>query len=97
MERIEVEKQVLEVHRLVEVVGGVSQGREAGTSFGESDGVGTSPSWESPGCDVVAVQRAMGHATSITTLSTYSHQWPTVEDMTRAAASAVLATRLRHN
>lgn len=47
------------------------------------------------GCDVVTVQRAMGHASATTTLSTYAHLWPTVEDKTRAAASdmasAVLA------
>ncbi|MDX6306985.1 MAG: hypothetical protein QOI06_31 [Nocardioidaceae bacterium] len=50
------------------------------------------------GCDVVTVQRAMGHASATTTLSTYTHMWPTAEDKTRAAASrlaaAVLATRL---
>ena len=50
------------------------------------------------GCDVVTVQRAMGHASATTTLSTYAHLWPTVEDKTRAAASgmaaAVLATPL---
>jgi len=50
------------------------------------------------GCDVVTVQRAMGHASATTTLSTYAHLWPTAEDKTRAAASemaaAVLATRL---
>ncbi len=49
------------------------------------------------GCDVVTVQRAMGHASATTTLSTYAHLWPTAEDKTRAAASgmaaAVLATR----
>ena len=49
------------------------------------------------GCDVVTVQRAMGHASATTTLSTYAHLWPTVEDKTRAAASgmaaAVLASR----
>lgn len=47
------------------------------------------------GCDVVAVQRAMGHASATTTLSTYAHLWPGA-DKTRAAASevaAVLATR----
>lgn len=53
------------------------------------------------GCDVVTVQRAMGHASATTTLSTYAHLWPTVEDKTRTAASemaaAVLATRLPHN
>lgn len=52
------------------------------------------------GCDVVTVQRAMGHASATTTLSTYAHLWPTAEDKTRAAASgmaaAVLATRLPH-
>ena len=49
------------------------------------------------GCDVVTVQRAMGHASATTTLNTYAHLWPTAEDKTRAAASemaaAVLATR----
>ncbi len=52
------------------------------------------------GCDVVTVQRAMGHASATTTLGTYAHLWPTVEDKSRAAASgmaaAVLATRLPH-
>lgn len=52
------------------------------------------------GCDVVTVQRAMGHASATTTLSTYAHLWPTAEDKTRAAASgmaaAVLATSLPH-
>ena len=50
------------------------------------------------GCDVVTVQRAMGHASAATTLSTYAHLWPTAEDKTRAAAAemaaAVLAARL---
>ncbi|HET7682083.1 MAG TPA: tyrosine-type recombinase/integrase [Marmoricola sp.] len=50
------------------------------------------------GCDVVTVQRAMGHASATTTLSTYAHLWPTAEDKTRAAASgmaaAVLGTHL---
>lgn len=49
------------------------------------------------GCDVVTVQRAMGHASAATTLSTYAHLWPSAEDKTRAAASgmaaAVLASR----
>ena len=51
------------------------------------------------GCDVVTVQRAMGHATATTTLNTYSHLWPTAEDRTRAAASdlakAILAPGTR--
>lgn len=50
------------------------------------------------GCDVVTVQRAMGHASATTTLNTYAHLWPTGEDKTRAAtagmAAEVLATHL---
>ena len=42
------------------------------------------------GCDVVTVQRALGHASATTTLNTYSHMWPSAEDKTRKAA-AVLA------
>lgn len=43
------------------------------------------------GCDVVTVQRAMGHSSATTTLSTYAHLWPTAEDKTRAAAAAMAA------
>lgn len=43
------------------------------------------------GCDVVTVQRALGHASASTTLTTYSHLWPTAEDRTRAASAAMLA------
>ena len=43
------------------------------------------------GCDVVTVQRALGHASATTTLSTYSHLWPSAEDRTRAAAQTLLA------
>jgi integrase len=46
------------------------------------------------GCDVVTVQRAMGHASATTTLSTYAHLWPTAEDKTRAAASGMAAAAL---
>lgn len=46
------------------------------------------------GCDVVTVQRAMGHSSATTTLSTYAHLWPTVEDKTRAAASGMAAAVL---
>ena len=42
------------------------------------------------GCDVVTVQRALGHATATTTLNTYSHLWPTAEDRTRKAAEAIM-------
>lgn len=46
------------------------------------------------GCDVVTVQRAMGHANAATTLGTYSHLWPTAEDRTRAAAADLMRTAL---
>ena len=36
------------------------------------------------GRDVVAVQRALGHAKPTTTLTTYAHLWPTTEDRVRA-------------
>jgi integrase len=42
------------------------------------------------GCDVVTVQRALGHASATTTLATYSHLWPTAEDRTRRAAEALV-------
>jgi integrase len=42
-------------------------------------------------CDVVTVQRSLGHATASTTLNTYSHLWPTAEDRTRKAAQAMMA------
>jgi integrase len=43
------------------------------------------------GCDVVTVQRSLGHATATTTLNTYSHLWPTAVDRTRKAAQAMMA------
>ena len=46
------------------------------------------------GCDVVTVQRALGHQTASVTLNTYSHLWPSAEDKTRAAAAAMLAEAL---
>lgn len=46
------------------------------------------------GCDVVTVQRAMGHATATTTLSTYAHLWPSAEDRTRAAAGSLARAAL---
>lgn len=46
------------------------------------------------GCDVVTVQRALGHASATTTLNTYSHLWPTAEDRTRSAAEGMLAEAL---
>jgi integrase len=43
------------------------------------------------GCDVVTVQRALGHSSATVTLSTYAHLWPTAEDRTRAAAGQLMA------
>jgi integrase len=42
------------------------------------------------GCDVVTVQRAMGHSSPTTTLRTYAHLWPSAEDRTRSAAEAMM-------
>ena len=47
------------------------------------------------GCDVVTVQRALGHKKATTTLNTYAHLWPTAEDNTRKAAAGLLADSLR--
>ena len=47
------------------------------------------------GCDVVTVQRALGHSTATTTLNTYSHLWPTAEDRTRKAASGLMRQALK--
>jgi integrase len=44
------------------------------------------------GCDVVTVQRALGHAKATTTLNTYAHLWPTAEDRTRSAAASLMAS-----
>lgn len=41
------------------------------------------------GCDVVTVQRALGHAKPSTTLETYSHLWSSAEDKTRRAAATL--------
>jgi integrase len=38
------------------------------------------------GCDVVTVQRALGHGSAAITLSTYAHLWPDTNDRTRQAA-----------
>jgi integrase len=45
-------------------------------------------------CDVVTVQRALGHSSATVTLSTYAHLWPTAENRTRAGAAAMLAAVL---
>jgi integrase len=46
------------------------------------------------GCDVVTVQRAMGHGSPSFTLNTYSHLWPKAEDRTRNAADQMLTEAL---
>lgn len=38
------------------------------------------------GCDVVTIQRALGHSSPTVTLNTYSHLWPDANDRTRRAA-----------
>lgn len=46
------------------------------------------------GCDVVTVQRALGHASATTTLNSYSHLWPDADDRTRAATDSLMAASL---
>jgi integrase len=46
------------------------------------------------GCDVVTVQRALGHKSATTTLNTYAHLWPSADDRTRAAAAGMLTAAL---
>ena len=41
------------------------------------------------GCDVVTVQKALGHASPTVTLSTYAHMWPNAGDRIRAASGAL--------
>lgn len=43
------------------------------------------------GCDVVTVQRALGHGSASVTLNTYAHLWPSAEDRTRGAAADLMA------
>lgn len=44
------------------------------------------------GCDVVTVQRALGHHSATVTLSKYSHLWPDANDRTRKAADDLFRT-----
>ncbi|MBU8824406.1 tyrosine-type recombinase/integrase [Mycolicibacterium goodii] len=46
------------------------------------------------GCDVVTVQRALGHASAAMTLEVYGHLWPDASDRTRKAAGDLLAAAL---
>lgn len=45
----------------------------------------------SAGCDVVTVQRALGHSKPSITLDTYSHLWPSAEDRTRSGAASIMS------
>jgi integrase len=40
-------------------------------------------------CDVVTVQKALGHSSATVTLGTYAHLWHKAEDRTRRAAGAL--------
>lgn len=42
------------------------------------------------GCDVVTVQRALGHSSATITLNTYAHLWPSAADRTREAAATLM-------
>jgi len=42
------------------------------------------------GCDVVTVQRALGHSSPTVTLRTYAHLWPDAADRTRTAAQGLM-------
>lgn len=42
------------------------------------------------GCDVVTVQRALGHSKPSITLDVYSHLWESAEDKTRSAAQGLM-------
>ena len=44
------------------------------------------------GCDVVTVQRALGHGSASITLNTYAHLWPRPGDRTRDAVARMLAS-----
>jgi integrase len=47
------------------------------------------------GCDVVTVQRALGHSSPSVTLDTYSHLWPDANDRTRTAAAGLIEQALK--
>ena len=47
------------------------------------------------GCDVVTVQRALGHSSAAVTLSTYAHLWPDANDRTRKAAGELFEASVK--
>jgi integrase len=48
----------------------------------------------SENCDVVTVQRALGHSSPSVTLNTYAHLWPNADDRTRNAAANLFRAML---
>jgi integrase len=46
-------------------------------------------------CDVVTVQRALGHSSPSVTLNTYAHLWPNANDRTRNAAGRLFQAALK--
>ena len=48
------------------------------------------------GCDVVTVQRALGHGSASVTLNTYGHLWPNANDRTRQAARELYAQSIAY-
>jgi integrase len=46
------------------------------------------------GCDVVTIQRTLGHSSAAITLVTYSHLWPDANDRTSRAARELLEAAL---
>ncbi|MFC6154052.1 tyrosine-type recombinase/integrase [Nocardioides yefusunii] len=49
------------------------------------------------GCDVVTVQRALGHSQASITLNTYSHLWLDAADRTRSAAQHLMQSAFAQN
>jgi integrase len=47
-------------------------------------------------CDVVTVQRALGHSSAAETLKTYAHLWPDANDRTRQAARELCAQSIAY-
>lgn len=94
---VDVNGAVLVNEQVPRIEGSIHQGRQADAVgriepnrliLAPRDDVGSHQKFARP------VQRAMGHASATTTLSTYAHLWPTVEDKTRAAASGMAAAVL---
>ncbi|QZH62888.1 tyrosine-type recombinase/integrase [Mycolicibacterium farcinogenes] len=46
-------------------------------------------------CDVVTVQRALGHKSPTVTLNTYAHLWPNANERTRKAAANLFQSAVK--